>query len=87
MKPTQATTTMKMKYLNGQKESYTLTARKKFMKKKMMYVSEYTNLMNNVVRNQLCAFLLIMGTLNSAHVTPIIIVLSNRLVLLALSNE
>lgn len=37
MKPTQATA-MKMKYLNGQKESYTLTARKKHMKKKMMYV-------------------------------------------------
>ncbi|XP_070491751.1 rap1 GTPase-activating protein 1-like isoform X2 [Chironomus tepperi] len=35
MKPTQATT-MKMKYLNGQKESYTLTARKKHMKKKMI---------------------------------------------------
>lgn len=38
MKPTQALA-MKMKYLNGQKESYTLVAaRKKFAKKKIMYV-------------------------------------------------
>ena len=39
-KPTQALP-MKMKYLNGHKESYTLTTARKSMKKKMMYV--YTN--------------------------------------------
>jgi hypothetical protein len=38
MKPTQATA-MKMKYLNGQKESYTLAARKKSLKKRVMYVN------------------------------------------------
>lgn len=43
MKPTQDIA-MKMKYLNGQKESYTLTAaftaRKKSMRKKIMYVEK-----------------------------------------------
>lgn len=35
MKPTP---TKNMKYLNGQRESYSLSARKKFIKKKLMYV-------------------------------------------------
>jgi hypothetical protein len=57
MKPTQATT-MKMKYLNGQKESYTLAARKKSMKKRVMYVnfmSKWIMCMSIV----LCFFLLL----------------------------